>query len=81
MTTPSRAWMIFAVCRGMDAEVFYVDRGGHIGAAAKAICASCPVQKACLDYANANHETHGVWGGMGPKDRRNARRRARRAAA
>ncbi len=30
---------------------------------AKQLCASCPVQPACLAYATANREQHGIWGG------------------
>jgi len=33
-------------------------------AAAKAICASCPVMLDCLEGAIARHEPWGVWGGQ-----------------
>lgn len=36
---------------------------------AKALCAVCPVREACRDYAIANDETDGVWGGLTPDER------------
>jgi WhiB family redox-sensing transcriptional regulator len=33
-------------------------------ARAKAICAECPVRRACLDAALARREPYGVWGGQ-----------------
>jgi WhiB family redox-sensing transcriptional regulator len=46
--------------------------------AAKQFCNQCPVRDACLAYALAAPEVHGVWGGFAPKERqamRNAHRR------
>jgi len=71
------------------ARIFYPPWSGHtrsIGAAtragwaaAKTICADCPVQAACLDDAIAYGEPAGVWGGLDPIERDvEARRRARR---
>ena len=31
---------------------------------AKTVCASCPVQTQCLEYAVASDERYGVWGGL-----------------
>lgn len=36
---------------------------------AKAVCSLCPVRAECLAYALANNERHGVWGGLGQKER------------
>lgn len=38
--------------------------------AAKAICARCPVQAACLQFALNHGEDHGVWGGLTEGERR-----------
>ena len=38
--------------------------------AAKAICAACPVQPACLDWALDTGQPTGVWGGMSERQRR-----------
>ena len=37
---------------------------------AKQICASCPVQRECLDYALTNNEVYDVWGGATERERR-----------
>ena len=39
-------------------------------AAARALCAACPVQVDCLDYALVVQEPHGIWGGLNELERR-----------
>lgn len=39
-------------------------------AAAKAICAHCPVRCECLDYAIRIREPHGIWGGLSEYERK-----------
>ncbi|MBV8297711.1 MAG: WhiB family transcriptional regulator, partial [Acidimicrobiia bacterium] len=39
-------------------------------ARAKAICATCPVRRPCLDYAIGIREPHGIWGGLNEVERR-----------
>jgi WhiB family redox-sensing transcriptional regulator len=34
------------------------------------MCALCPVQRACLDYAIGIREPHGVWGGLNEVERK-----------
>jgi WhiB family redox-sensing transcriptional regulator len=36
---------------------------------AKDICANCPVQEECLDWAMEHHEHYGVWGGLTARER------------
>lgn len=36
---------------------------------AKALCRTCPVQMQCLEYAVANPDLQGIWGGLAPKER------------
>jgi WhiB family redox-sensing transcriptional regulator len=43
-------------------------------AAAKAVCAGCPVARECLDWALRMGEAAGVWGGTTPEERRVLRR-------
>ena len=45
----------------------------HIAVAArhaKLICATCDVSDQCLEYAIAHHESHGIWGGLTPDERK-----------
>ena len=67
-----RAWTAQAACRGMAVELFFPDRGVP-GDDAKATCQACPVQQQCLDYALANGEEFGVWGGTSERERRGIR--------
>ena len=50
-------------------------------AAAKAVCASCPVLTECAAHALTVREPYGVWGGMSEDDREAAYRRSRFATA
>jgi WhiB family transcriptional regulator, redox-sensing transcriptional regulator len=72
-------WRAQAACRGCDPALWYPEVGDSDTAAeAKAVCAACPVADACLDYALAAGEKHGVWGGLSEKERRPLRRQVRR---
>jgi len=73
------AWMADAACKGLDrgGSIFFPQHPGEF-ADAKAICARCPVQQECLDYALARPEVDGVWGGYGSGERATMLRRARR---
>jgi WhiB family redox-sensing transcriptional regulator len=68
-------WQLEAACRGTDSDVFFHpdrERGDareQREAAAKRICAGCPVQAACLDHALTVREPYGVWGGMAEHER------------
>jgi WhiB family transcriptional regulator, redox-sensing transcriptional regulator len=79
---PTPAWMRFANCAGVDASLFFPDRGAS-SKEAKAVCAGCVVREACLEYSLTNGEKHGVWGGMCERDRRRLRadRNRRRMAS
>jgi WhiB family redox-sensing transcriptional regulator len=81
MITPIGDWAARALCRidkGVDPALFDTDplrskRNMAIrDAAAKAICARCPVRDACLDYALSYNEPDSVYGGLNPADRRMA---------
>lgn len=71
-------WRARAACRGADTNLFFPERGEST-AAAKAVCAGCPVASECLDYALDTLEHHGIWGGLSERERRKVRRQ--RAAA
>ena len=83
---PRPEWRDDSACAGADSEVFFPPGEDEAAAMpAKKICALCPVQEQCLEYALATNQTEGVWGGMSSGDRRRLRRRlrdrARRAKA
>lgn len=65
-------------CAGTDTETFFPERsGGSPGevARAKRLCARCPVQVECRDYAvNAMPRVWGVWGGTTEADRKRLRK-------
>lgn len=63
-------WMDDAQCARVDTELFYPDHGQN-ATDAKAVCGRCYVREECLTYANAARETHGVWGGLTERERRN----------
>jgi WhiB family transcriptional regulator, redox-sensing transcriptional regulator len=72
-------WRKRAACRGIDPEVFFpvTDEDAE---EAKAICATCPVREACLEYALAHREREGVWGGATERERRRIIRHRRKSA-
>jgi WhiB family redox-sensing transcriptional regulator len=71
-------WHEQAACATYSAEVFFPPSDVPGAArAAKAICASCPVQSECLAFALDTGQPEGVWGGMDAGERRRLRRRIR----
>lgn len=64
----------------MDPEMFYPQRGDST-AAPKAVCRECLVSEECLEFALANSEKFGIWGGVAEKERRKLRRLRLRALA
>ena len=66
-----RTWVADAACRGMDPNAWFPERGDLV-APLKAICAECPVQEPCAEYAVM--EKFGIWGGLSERERRRMRR-------
>ena len=56
-------------------EAFFPEKGGSTREA-KRICESCEVRQECLEYALANDERFGIWGGLSEMERRRLRKRA-----
>ena len=75
----SLSWRDRAACRGVDPDVYYRVSEEDAGVA-KAICAECPVRETCLEYALANRERDGVWGGATERERRRMIRQRRKSA-
>jgi WhiB family transcriptional regulator, redox-sensing transcriptional regulator len=72
------AWMDFALCRGMDPDLWFPTKGDvATGEAAKAICAQCPARMPCMEFAVATRETFGIWGGTSERQRQRIRKQRR----
>jgi WhiB family redox-sensing transcriptional regulator len=68
-----RAWQDQANCLGVDPDLFFPERGASTREA-KEVCRGCEVRQQCLDYALANGEKFGIWGGLSERERRRLRR-------
>ncbi len=76
------SWQRLANCLGVDPDLFFPERGASTKEA-KRVCRACVVREECLEYALANGEKFGIWGGMSERERRRVRReraQARREA-
>lgn len=71
----SLAWQAQALCAETDPEAFFPEKGGSTREA-KRICEQCEVRAECLDYALANDERFGIWGGLSERERRKLKRQA-----
>ena len=71
-------WLESGACVNADPDLFFPVATGEVGArqAARAqqICEHCRVRVQCLEYAMANSQMHGIWGGTTPEERIRVRR-------
>lgn len=72
-------WRRYANCRDADPAIFYPEHGAP-AKPARALCDSCMVRRACLEYALDAVERHGIWGGLTEEERRPIRGARRRGA-
>lgn len=79
-------WMADAACRDQGLlDLFFPDPGASIvtkneaNRAAKQVCARCPVEDDCLDFALRQRIKEGTWGGLSETERK-AMTRVRRAS-
>lgn len=58
-----RSWLERAACTQEDSELFF---GGDSESTRTALscCRTCPVKGDCLDFALANDQRYGIWGGL-----------------
>jgi WhiB family redox-sensing transcriptional regulator len=68
-----KGWQARANCMGVDPDLFFPERGSSTREA-KEVCRGCVVQEDCLEFAIANGEKFGIWGGMSERERRRVRR-------
>lgn len=74
------AWTLDAICPQVDPELFFPEKGGDGGHAAKAVCGRCPVITDCLEFALAyesgvmgimtSYVFNGVYGGLSAQQRK-----------
>jgi WhiB family redox-sensing transcriptional regulator len=66
------SWRLSALCAETDPEAFFPEKGGSTREA-KRVCVGCEVRAECLEYALANDERFGIWGGLSERERRRVR--------
>jgi WhiB family redox-sensing transcriptional regulator len=68
-------WQLDGSCRTADPRIFFHPEGERgparrdRDAAARAVCAACPVLRDCRNHALTVREPYGVWGGLTEDDR------------
>ena len=70
------AWMAEGNCRKEPPSTFFPSDGVGVEVARR-ICATCPVQAPCLEYALLHRIDHGGWGGASERERRRIARQRR----
>jgi len=70
-------WRERASCRSLAPDLFFPlgTTGSAVAqiAAAKVVCAKCPVRSACLEFSFVTNQEAGVWGGHTEEERRRMR--------
>ncbi len=69
------SWQERSLCAQTDPEAFFPEKGGSTREA-KRVCVGCEVRSECLEYALANDERFGIWGGLSERERRKLKKRA-----
>jgi WhiB family redox-sensing transcriptional regulator len=76
-------WIAGAKCIAEDPELFFPMGPPSLVTAqtarAKAVCEGCTVRDDCLEWSLVTAQDAGVWGGLDEDERRELRRRRRRA--
>jgi WhiB family redox-sensing transcriptional regulator len=78
MVDEPEAWRKDAACLETPYVNFFPGRG-ELTKATKAVCDTCLVRAECLEYAIANEEVFGIWGGTSERQRRQMRKAIRDA--
>lgn len=80
MAKANMDWEDLARCGEIGGDLFFPEKNQSMQAQ-KAVCAGCPVSAQCLEWALANDEQFGVWGGLSAAERRRITSRPAKAAA
>lgn len=75
-------WHGEALCREMDGDIFFPERGGSARDARK-VCARCNVQEQCLEEQLAiptHDDDGGIWAGTTARERRKLRKEHKEAS-
>ncbi|AWZ07178.1 WhiB family transcriptional regulator [Streptomyces sp. ICC1] len=73
-TAGAPAWYELALCAQTGPGFFFPEPGSSLRDA-KRLCGACEGRTACLEYALANDERFGVWGGLSEAERQAMRSR------
>ena len=73
-------WRDDAACAGQDPRWWFPGRAEPI-THGLAVCAGCPVRRACLAFALEHAEQDGMWGGLPPEELRPLRARVEAASS
>src|SRR5438067_259143 len=77
------SWQSSAACAGMELSVFFGDSPEPMPARrrreakGRAVCARCPVQRPCLQFALRHRIRDGLWGGLVEQERAQLTRKLR----
>lgn len=66
-------WMAHADCATVDTDLFFPEKGSNTSRYAKSICNGCPVLIECREWALAQEELQGIWGGLTFRERQRER--------
>ncbi|MFH9579064.1 WhiB family transcriptional regulator [Streptomyces globisporus] len=77
--TTDLSWRESALCAQTYPDAHFPEVGGS-ARDAKKTCLACEVQPECLAYALGTGQRHGVWGGLGERELRQATARLNRTA-
>jgi WhiB family transcriptional regulator, redox-sensing transcriptional regulator len=68
------SWQRYGACRGESIATFVPSLGGSF-VKARELCGDCAVRSECLDFALADEDVIGMWGGTTAVERRAMRGR------
>jgi WhiB family redox-sensing transcriptional regulator len=72
-------WRVNALCAEIPGDLWFSEATQTVeNRKAKEICQACPVKEPCLVEALEAKIDYGIWGGLGPMERRSLKRKMKR---